>query len=170
MSDGQGTHLSKLDRAQGAMIVSMAAEIMESIDYRFSGLTNSSKVRVAVSVGGSPYTALPSQAFAPWVHRSPLVLGGELVQYAPTEPLVDGWELVQPLPVVLERSDDEWYIVSESEFLVYGTGTSPKEAIHDYVVSLAEYFQLVRDSAVSNPFDKGELRHLKSYLRSPEAH
>jgi hypothetical protein len=58
-----------------------------------------------------------------------------------------GWTLSRPLWVAIESDDDGSFLVSDSEFAVYGQGETPEGAMRDYVVSLIEYYQLLESRA-----------------------
>lgn len=75
------------------------------------------------------------------------------------------WRLVKPVLLTIEQDDDGWYIVSEDEFLVYGTGRTPVDAIEDYKHSLIEYRHLVAAGSPGSPYDQAELARLDGYLQ-----
>lgn len=75
------------------------------------------------------------------------------------------WKMVQPLPINLEQDEDGTHIVSDDIFLVYGNGNTPIEAMCDYVSSLLEFFQLVKEGAETNLFDQEQLLNLQSYIQ-----
>lgn len=77
--------------------------------------------------------------------------------------IAEGWELVQQLPVSLER-DGNLYIMSDTLFSVYGDGDTETCAQEDYVTSLIEYYQLLEGRA-DNVFTRTLLQKLKRYLR-----
>jgi hypothetical protein len=77
--------------------------------------------------------------------------------------IAKGWELIQPLPIKLER-DGDLYIVSDSLFSVYGDGNTESAAQEDYVTSLIEYYQLL-GSRADNVFTRSLLQSLRRYLQ-----
>ena len=104
-----------------------------------------------------------------WLDGETQLLFGSLVRFAPQEPTVRGWELIQPLTVTIERDDDDSYIVTEDSFLVYGVGDSLGTALRDYVVSLVEYHDLIVARGSRNPLDQAQRDHLNTYLRQSSA-
>ena|SRR5271157_33869 len=76
------------------------------------------------------------------------------------------WVLVQPLPININQDDNGSFVVGDDIFLVYGDGNTRNEAIHDYVTSFLEFYQLVKDGAEANPFDNEQFLRLQSYLQS----
>jgi len=90
-----------------------------------------------------------------------------LTQIALFGPIAPGWELVQFLTVTIEKDQDDDYLMSDDEFLVYGTGETLTQAHQDYITSLIEYYQLLsqhKDRPTQSLF-----RHLQSYLRPFES-
>ena len=77
--------------------------------------------------------------------------------------IAEGWELVQPLPVSLER-DGNLYIMSDALFSVYGDGDTEVSAQEDYVTSLIEYYQLL-DGRADDVFTRALFQKLKRYLQ-----
>lgn len=80
-------------------------------------------------------------------------------------PAGPGWVIVRPLLATLERDVDNWWIISDDEFLVYGDGESFEAAYKDYVTSLGEYCDLIAAGALENEHDGAELRRVHNYLR-----
>jgi len=74
--------------------------------------------------------------------------------------------IAQPLQINIEQEEDETYIVSDDLFLVYGSGRDQSEAMKDYVLSLVEFYQLIKKNAALNPFDNQLLTHLQTYIQS----
>lgn len=68
-------------------------------------------------------------------------------------------------PVSLVRDDDGSYIASDPVFLVYGTGSTPFEAIDDFVVALKEYYDIVAEQAADNPEDSKLLAQLNVHFQ-----
>ena len=79
----------------------------------------------------------------------------------------DHFELVQPLPVDIERDQDGTFLVSDPLFAVYGHGPTEDEALHDFLVSLGEYHEIMADGA--NPETRAVVANLDTYLqRAPK--
>jgi len=81
----------------------------------------------------------------------------------------NGWQLVEPLSVLVERDSDGWWVLSDEVFMVYGTGQTPREAYADYVQSLIEYRGLVAEGAANSAHDRLELERLDHYLHPLQA-
>jgi len=79
-------------------------------------------------------------------------------------PLVPGWEVVKPLALTVERDSEGWYIISDDVFLVYGTGPTWTEALHDYAQSLTESYQITERSAQTNEYDRPVLDVFRSFI------
>ena len=77
-----------------------------------------------------------------------------------------GFELVQVLPVDVERDQDGSYLVSDPVFGVYGHGANEAEAFADFSVSLVEYRDIMATGV--NPETAEVLARLQTYLQ-PEA-
>jgi hypothetical protein len=75
-----------------------------------------------------------------------------------------GFELVQALPVHVERDQDGSYLVSDLLFGVYGQGPNENEASADFGVSLVEYYDIM--AAGVNPETRAVVNHLRAYLRA----
>lgn len=73
-----------------------------------------------------------------------------------------GLELVQALPVDVER-DQDGYLISDSLFGVYGQGATVDAAFADFSVSLVEYHDIL--AAGVNPETRAVVDHLGTYLR-----
>ena len=54
-----------------------------------------------------------------------------------------GWIIQKPLEIRIECDEFGDYVVSDSQFAVYGVGADRSTAIADYIVSLVEYFELI---------------------------
>jgi hypothetical protein len=57
------------------------------------------------------------------------------------------WVINQPVPLVLERDEDDSYILSEDVFHIYGQGSSIDEAREDFIVALVEYYEILKKYA-----------------------
>jgi hypothetical protein len=73
----------------------------------------------------------------------------------------DGYELVQPLPVDVQREHDGTYLISDPFFGVYGHGANEDDAFAD--VSLVEYHDIM--AAGVNPETRAVVEHLRTYLQ-----
>ena len=79
---------------------------------------------------------------------------------------IEGWRLLQPLPVVLTFDEDNTVIISDLVFHEYGEGVTPAQARHDYELSLIEYHELLEDHIrEDHPETERQLRHLQQYLK-----
>lgn len=74
-----------------------------------------------------------------------------------------GFELVQALPVDVEKDSDGAYLVSDSLFGVYGHGATEDEAFADFSVSLVEYRDIM--AAGENTETRAVVEHLGAYLQ-----
>jgi predicted RNase H-like HicB family nuclease len=74
-----------------------------------------------------------------------------------------GFELVQALPVDLEKEPDGTYMASDPVFGVYGHGATVDEAFADFSTSLVEYYEIMATGA--NPETKRVVVHLHAYVR-----
>ena len=74
-----------------------------------------------------------------------------------------GLNLIKPLMVKIEREND-YFIVSESIFGVYGVGDTIREGVQDYEVSLFEFFELISQRARENPHNIDLLNKLEEYI------
>jgi hypothetical protein len=79
--------------------------------------------------------------------------------------ILRGWQIRQLLPIQISREEDGSFIVSDDIFFVYGEGSSQEDALHDYVASLTEYYEIVAEGARSEPFDQSQFKHLQLYIR-----
>lgn len=77
-----------------------------------------------------------------------------------------GFEIVQPLPLNVERDRDGAYLISDPFFGVYGQGTTLDDAFADFSVSLVEYHDIM--AAGINPETHAVVEHLRTYLQ-PES-
>ncbi len=74
--------------------------------------------------------------------------------------------VIQPFPINIERDADGSYVVSDDLFLVYGSGDDQSDAIHDYVLSLIEFYRFAEASSTENVHDKKQLEYLQTYIHS----
>ena len=81
--------------------------------------------------------------------------------------IIPGWEIREPLTVILEQSADNEFIVSDDIFHMYGVANSIGEAIRDYIAVMKEYYQHL--SNATDEADSALFEHLRTYLRpAPE--
>jgi hypothetical protein len=76
------------------------------------------------------------------------------------------WRLIQPLLVEIEQDDDDSYIISDTQFGVYGHGATVFEAQQDYIVSLIDYYQLLSERANTGLPTRLQFYSLQLYLQS----
>lgn len=75
-------------------------------------------------------------------------------------PIAEGWVLIKPITLTVERDEVGAYLASETVTTVYGYGESGPEAIQDYIQSLIEYFEIVDSAgAIESVQLAGRLRH-----------
>ncbi len=79
--------------------------------------------------------------------------------------LGNDWHIHQALSLELEREASGWYIISDSEFFVYGDGPTIVAAWEDYLSSLREFCCLVREAAPRRPENRAQYQHLLTYIR-----
>ena len=78
--------------------------------------------------------------------------------------VVPGWELIKPLSLMIETEPGN-HIVSETIFAMYGCGKGLSEAVHDYFVSLIEYYEMIEEQVNVEPANQVLLTHLARYLK-----
>ena len=75
-------------------------------------------------------------------------------------PIAEGWVLIKPITLTVERDDTGAYLASDVVTTVYGYGESGPQAIQDYIQSLIEYFEIVDSAAAIESVQlAGHLRH-----------
>ena len=74
-----------------------------------------------------------------------------------------GFELVQPLPVDIERDENGAFLASDPLFGVYGHGATEDDAVSDFTVSLVEFYEIMSEGV--NPETQAVIRHLQTYLQ-----
>jgi hypothetical protein len=79
-------------------------------------------------------------------------------------PIVTGWKIAQPLPIILEQDEDGSYLTSDDLFGVYGEGSTPTEAVEDYLVSLIDYYQLLGSRVDDTSFAHAMFARLQRYV------
>ena len=65
--------------------------------------------------------------------------------------IATGWYVIQPLEIRIERDESRDFVVSDNQFAVYGVGADRESAKRDYVSSLIEYYELMRDESTVHP-------------------
>ena len=75
----------------------------------------------------------------------------------------DRFRLAQPITVNFEHEDGGKIIVSDDIFYMYGEGVTRQDALLDYVISLAEYYEVL-ESQEDAPSTELFL-YLQSYLQ-----
>jgi hypothetical protein len=75
-----------------------------------------------------------------------------------------GWQILQPLLITLEQDEDGSYLASEDLFGVYGEGSTPSEAVEDYLVSLIDYYQLIGTRVDDTSFARTMFARLQRYV------
>lgn len=60
--------------------------------------------------------------------------------------------------------DDDYYIVSDDVFLVYGDGDTREAAMQDYLSSLIEFYEIVKDKSETNVFEHKVFELLQSLI------
>ncbi|MGZ5437185.1 MAG: hypothetical protein ACXWID_18415 [Pyrinomonadaceae bacterium] len=83
-------------------------------------------------------------------YQSQVVLVGDVLER---------FRLVQPIVVNLEQADGK-IIASDDVFFMYGEGITGLAAVHDYLSSLAEYYELLES------YDDAPSVELFSYLQT----
>lgn len=73
--------------------------------------------------------------------------------------------ITQPFQINIERDDDGTYIVSDDLFLVYGNSDNQSDAVSDYVVSLIEFYEILKKNAITNVFDKSQFSMMEKYIQ-----
>jgi len=73
--------------------------------------------------------------------------------------------VVQPIQLNVEQDEDMSYVVSDDIFLIYGSGKTRLDAMREYVKSLIEFYDILKD-AKTNPFDIKQFVYLQTYIQS----
>ena len=74
--------------------------------------------------------------------------------------------LFSPLGLNIDQEIDGTFVISDDIFLVYGEGDSRASAISDYVVSLKEFYYILKEGSKNNLFDKKQFEILNKYIKS----
>lgn len=98
--------------------------------------------------------------------------GGTAIQAHLVGDLGQSLIAVQPLPVIIQQDAEPTWIVSDDIFLVYGDGENAGDALNDYVASLLEFYNILKNS--EDPFDQKQFAQLQTYIqpklrRGPDA-
>ncbi len=75
------------------------------------------------------------------------------------------WYIHQSIPLEVQQESDGWFVVSDAVFLVYGDGATLATAGMDYMRSLHEFCEMVRESAQRRPEDVAQYQHILAYIR-----
>lgn len=78
-------------------------------------------------------------------------------------PLPATWQLTRPLWLNVEQDGNGLFVISDDVFVMFGTGNTEEEALHDYVATLIEYYELL--SQKNDEPTKKLFWHLQTYLR-----
>ncbi len=62
------------------------------------------------------------------------------------------------------NNDDGYYIVSDDLFLVYGEGKDQQAAMEDYLLSLVEFYDIVKEESSHDKFEAAQLKLLDLYI------
>ena len=62
------------------------------------------------------------------------------------------------------NNDDGYYIVSDDLFLVYGEGKDQQSAMEDYLLSLVEFYDIVKEESSHDKFEAAQLKLLDLYI------
>lgn len=80
-------------------------------------------------------------------------------------PLLGGLCIIHEFDRYSERDNDGSYIVTDAISTVYGTGSNVDNAREDWAESLAEYYGLLEQRAVSHPPTKVVFDGLREYVQ-----
>lgn len=81
------------------------------------------------------------------------------------EEITPGYKVIQRLPLILEFDDDGTYIVHDSLFDEYGTGTNFQEAKQSYLSNLVDYYQMLSGLATDDNSPTQALsKHLQQFI------
>ena len=78
--------------------------------------------------------------------------------------LMDGWDLILPIQISIEREEDGLYLASDETFFIYGAGETFGDALSDYKISLVEYYQLIADRLEGKPENAPLFEKLRHYI------
>lgn len=77
--------------------------------------------------------------------------------------ITEEWQIIKPLALKIEYSDGQ-NIASDDIFGVYGDGDTKYEAVEDYLISLLDYYQLIKIRAHNDKQTQALLNHLQMYI------
>ncbi len=77
----------------------------------------------------------------------------------------DGWTLVRPIMLLVEREDDGWYVVSDDMVGVYGDAESLRQAVDQYASGLIDQYQFFLRESRNNPLAIPQLERMRKYLQ-----
>jgi hypothetical protein len=95
------------------------------------------------------------------------LLSGNLGKLLPEEGGAD-WEIVTPVSLTLHAADEGVYLITDEDFALEGTGSTPVAAVQSYAAALLNYYRGIEASAPNNPDDLVELTKLQLYVRRVE--
>lgn len=77
----------------------------------------------------------------------------------------EGWTLMRPIILLVEREDDGWYVVSDDIFGVYGDAESLRQAVDQYASGLIDEYEFFRRESPHNPLAMPDLGRMRKYLQ-----
>lgn len=81
--------------------------------------------------------------------------------------VVPGWDVRRQLAVTVKRDVDGSFLAADPIFRVFGVGSSPSEALQDYVWALTEYYQIL--APAQDAPTQALFRLLREYFRPADA-
>ena len=79
------------------------------------------------------------------------------------------WSVTKPIVLTVEQGDDG-FVVSDSFVAMYGSGHTLQLAMHDYIHSLIEYFELLSERSSTDEANSRLFAHLSRYLRQSQSY
>lgn len=89
-------------------------------------------------------------------HESQQPVGVDRYTHTLIGPIAEGWSLVMPITLTIERDEEGAYLASEALTTVYGYGESGPEAIRDYIESLIDYYDIVNSASMFESLELGD--------------
>lgn len=84
--------------------------------------------------------------------------------------IAPSWMLIRSILVELDQDEDGSYIMSNTQFGIYGCGDTVFEAQQDFIITLIDYYQLLAERAEREPLTRIEFLRLQLYIdRTPTA-
>lgn len=80
--------------------------------------------------------------------------------------LEEGWTLLSPLILRVEREDDGWFVVSDDIFDLYGDAATLRAAVRQYISSLIDHYEFSMREAESNLLALPVREKLRQYVQS----